>query len=169
MILDQKELMNLYRCFVEPYITYCLSIWGGYINLDSNNNPLTKIINRLKRIMTFSKRTQVANEKLTIHTLKQYYTIEMAKTAYIHIKEPEHSPTVYNKIMQRIHDQHGHNTRLATRLNFIMPKFHSNFKKQSFSYAIVQTWNSIPYPVKINKTKAGFIDAVKRYLTELSE
>ena len=93
----------------------------------------------------------------------------MMSAAYIHIKEPQNSPTVYNKVMQPIQSQHRHNTRLATRLNFIAPKFQSNFKRQSFSYAIVRIWNSIPYPIKINKTKAGFIDALKRYLSELSD
>ena len=167
-ILDQKELINLYKCFIEPYITYCLPVWGGYINLDSNTNPLTKIINRLKRIMTFSKRTRVANEKITLYSLTQYYTLEMTKTAYIHINDPEHSPSVYNKIMQRMDNRHGHNTRLATRHNFIIPKFHNNFKKKSFSYSITQIWNSLPYPLKLNTTKAGFIEATKRYLSELS-
>ena len=168
-ILDQKELINLYRCFIEPYITYCLPVWGGYINIDSNNNPLNKLINRLKRIMTFSKRTHIANEKITLYTLKQYYTLEMSKTAYIHINEPDNSPPIYNKIMQRMQDKHRHNTRLATRLNFIMPKFNNNFKKNSFSYSIVQIWNSLPYPLKLSTTKAAFIDAVKRYLSDFPD
>ena len=27
-ILGQEQLINLYNSFVEPYITYCLPIWG---------------------------------------------------------------------------------------------------------------------------------------------
>ena len=37
-VLDQAQLLNLYTSFIEPYIVYCLPVWGGYINRDSTNN-----------------------------------------------------------------------------------------------------------------------------------
>ena len=94
-ILNENELINLFRSFVEPYITYCLHIWGGYINMACQTNPITKVINRFKRIITFSKRTHIANTKINLPSLKQYYTLEISKTVFKHISEPEHSPTIY--------------------------------------------------------------------------
>ena len=168
-ILDQHQLINLFQSFVEPYITYCLPVWGGYLNMDSNSNPLTKIINRLKRIMTFTKRTHLANNKITLQNLKQYYTLEMAKTAYNHLHDPENSPPIYHQLLRQIHNQHGMDTRLASTLNLTLPKFKNNYGKHSFNYSIAKIWNSLPYPIKLTKTKHTFLDSVRRYMSELSE
>ena len=46
-ILDHKELINLYHSFIEPYITYCIPVWGGYVNLESTTNPVINILNKL--------------------------------------------------------------------------------------------------------------------------
>ena len=168
-ILDQKQLINLFQSFVEPYITYCLPVWGGYINMDTDSNPLTKIINRLKRIMTFTKRTHLANNKITLQNLKQYYTLEMAKTAYYHLHEPHDSPPIYHQLLTQIQDQHRRETRLSSTLNLTLPKFKNNYGKHSFNYSIAKVWNSLPYPIKLSKTKHTFLDAVRRYMSELPQ
>ena len=168
-ILDQKQLINLFQSFVEPYITYCLPVWGGYINMDSDSNPLTKIINRLKRIMTFTKRTHLANNKITLQNLKQYYTLEMSKTAYDHLHDPQDSPPIYHQIFVQTQNQHRMDTRLASTLNLTLPKFKNNYGKHSFNYNIAKVWNSLPYPIKLAETKQLFLNAVRRYMTELSE
>ena len=80
---DQDEMMNLFKSFVEPYITYCLPVWRGYININSQTKPITNAIKRLKRIITFSKRTHNANNRITLQNLKQYYMLETAET-HIH-------------------------------------------------------------------------------------
>ena len=76
-ILDHEQLINLYKSFVEPYIIYCLPIWGGYINCNSASNPITKTINRFKRIITYSKRTHIADTKIQLSNLQEYYTVEL--------------------------------------------------------------------------------------------
>ena len=167
-ILDEKELINLFRSFVEPYVTYCLPVWGGYINMDSNNNPLNKVINRLKRIMTFSKRTHIADNKINLYTLKQYYILGIAKTIYNHNDHPENSPLIYHTTIQQIQDTHNHNTRSSARLNLTLPKFNGNYKKNSFGYQSAKTWNSLPYPIKLKKSKSNFLDALNRYMSELN-
>ena len=91
--------------------------------MDRDSNPLTKIINRLKRIMTFTTRTHLANNKITLQNLKQYYTLEMAKTAYDHLHDPQDSPLIYHQILTQIHNQHRMDTRLASTLNLTLPKF----------------------------------------------
>ena len=164
-ILEKNELINLYNSFIEPYITYCLPVWGGAINKDSKSNRLNKALNRIKRIMTFSKRTHIANERITLTTLAQHYTLEVAKIAYAHTKFPEFSPDIYHSLMTPITSLQNR-TRLATKNNFIIPKFKNNYKKTSFQYNIAQVWNTIPYPVKIAANKQLFTNAAKRYITE---
>ena len=111
-ILDQEQMINLYKSFVEPYITYCLPIWGGYVNCKGSTNPITKTINRFKRIMTYSKRTYIADTKISLTNLYDYYTVELAKTAYKHICQPDESPTIYHKTI--IQNSNVKDTRAMT-------------------------------------------------------
>ena len=165
-ILDQKQLINLYHSFVEPYIIYCLPIWGGSINIDSKSNPITKVINRFKRIITFSKRTHTANDRISLPDLNQYYTLEVAKTVYTHITDPDNSPLIYHKTMTRVTETHNQATRMASHMNLSLPKFRNNYKKKSFQYKAAVTWNALPYPVKLKNNKQQLTDAVKRYKQE---
>ena len=80
-ILDQEQMINLYKSFVEPDIPYCLPIWGGYVNCKGSTNPITKTINRFKRIMTYSKRTYIADTKISLTNLYDYYTVEFRETS----------------------------------------------------------------------------------------
>ena len=114
--------------------------------------------------MTFSKRTHIANERITLTTLRQHYTLETAKIAYSHTKFPETSPDIYHSLMTPITSLQN-TTRLATRNNFILPKYKNNYMKNSFQYNIAQVWNTVPYPVKIVLNKQLFVNAAKRYIT----
>ena len=165
-ILERQELLNLFNSFIEPYITYCLPVWGGYVNMDSKTNPITKALNRIKRIMTFSKRMHIANNKITLLNLKQYYTLEMAKTAHKHMTDPDNSPTVYHSTLTLVSDIHKRHTRTAARINLVLPNYNSNYKKHSFHYNIATVWNSLPYPVKLKDSKPTFVGAVRRFLSE---
>ena len=167
-ILYQKQLINLYHSFVEPYIIYCLPIWGGSINIDSKSNPITKVINRFKRIITFSKRTHTANDRISLPDLNQYYTLEVAKTVYTHITDPDNSPLIYHKTMTRVTETHNQATRMASHMNLSLPKFRNNYKKNSFQYKAAVTWNALPYPVKLKNNKQQLTDAVKRYIQAVS-
>ena len=166
-ILDQKELINLYKSFIEPYITYCLPIWGNYINLDCKTNPLTKTLNRIKRIMTFSKRTHIANNRITLPNLKQYYTLEISKVAHDFIYNNDNIPLVYKeKITKSRRQTDNTNTDLTRSSGLILPKYNTNIKKLSFKYSIASTWNSLPYPVRLKNLKDTFIETLCRYMTE---
>ena len=166
-ILNQEQLINLYNSFVEPYITYCLPIWGGYVNSSSTTNPITKTINRFKRIITYSKRTHIANTKIKLSSLQDYYTIELAKTAYKHILQPERSSPIYHETMTLV--ANTQDTRACSYKNLILPKYNTNYVRNSFKYRIASTWNSLPYPVKLKDTYSKFNDAIKRYVLEKSQ
>ena len=164
-ILGQEQLINLYKTFVQPYIVYCLPVWGGYVNCDSASNPITKLINRFKRIITFSKRTHVADTKIQLTSLQQYYTLELAKTAYRHIiLYTENSPAIYHRTMTE--STNRQDTRSSSYKNLHLPKCNTNYKRNSFNYNVAMTWNSLPYPVKLKDNLDKFIDAAKRFITE---
>ena len=58
-------------------------------------------------------------------------------------------------------------TRACSYKNLKLPKFNTNYKRNSFEYCIAKTWNSLPYPVKLKDTLVKFNDAAKIYILEL--
>ena len=90
----------------------------------------------------------------------------MAKTAYTHIHNPDHSPLIYHTLMKRVSNAHNVDTRAAEQMNLVQPKFNNTYKKHSFHYCITNIWNSLPYPVKLKDTKVAFVDGLKRFLSE---
>ena len=127
--------------------------------------PITKTINRFKRIITYSKRTHVAETKIRLTNLQQYYTVELTKTAYKHLLHPDLSAAVYHRTLTQVTGTQ--NTRACSYKNLKLPKYNTNYKKNSFEYCITKTWNSLPYPVKLKDTLVKFTDATKRYIAEL--
>ena len=117
--------------------------------------------------MTYSKKTYIADTKISLTNLYDYYTVELAKTAYKHISQPDESPTIYHKTI--IQNSNVKDTRAMTYKNLKLPKFNTNYVKNSFTYCIASTWNSLPYPVKLKNTSAKFNDAVRRYVIERPE
>ena len=86
------------------------------------------------------------------------------KTAYRDTSKPQDSPTIYHKTMlQNINTQ---DTRSLSYKNLKLPKFNTNYMKNSFSYCIAATWNSLPYPVKLKDTLFKFTDAMERFIIE---
>ena len=93
----------------------------------------------------------------------------MAKTAYMHVNNPDCSPEIYHKLINQVSETHNYETRLATRNNIVLPQFRNNYKKHSFHYNIAITWNSFPYPVKLAESRSRFIDAMRRYMLDNRE
>jgi hypothetical protein len=51
-LFNQKTLITLYNCFIYPYLTYCLEIWGGAAN--THILPLFKLQKKFVKIVTNS-------------------------------------------------------------------------------------------------------------------
>ena len=90
-------------------------MWGGYVNCKGTQNPITKTINRFKRIITHSRRTHIAESKINLSSLQHYYILELAKTAYRHIMQPDISPSIYHRTITQVTGTHD--TRSSTYKN----------------------------------------------------
>ena len=83
-IFKQTDLLTTYRTFIEPFLLYCLPIWGHTVT--AKNDMLVKLQNKVLRILYQCYRTEDAwrhtnNEILSLNNL---YKHETAKLCYNH-------------------------------------------------------------------------------------
>ena len=50
--LNRESLLKLYNCFVFPYFTYCVEVWGN--TAEKYLDPLIKVQKKIVRVITFS-------------------------------------------------------------------------------------------------------------------
>ena len=50
--LNRESLLKLYNCFVFPYLTYCVEVWGN--TAEKYLDPLIKVQKKIVRVITFS-------------------------------------------------------------------------------------------------------------------
>ena len=149
-ILNLNDIISMYNCFVLPYLSYCLPVWGS---IDSpNSDIIKKAQNKALRILTNTKRTNKAwakildNKILPIDTL---YKCEISKICHKHIygKLPN---TFETNLMPTLSVMvHSTSTRHSTDINyhFNSSSTLNNFNK-SFTADCVRIWNNIPSDVK---------------------
>ena len=51
--LNRASLLKLYNCFVFPYLTYCVEMWGN--TAEKYLDPLIKVQKKIVRVITFSQ------------------------------------------------------------------------------------------------------------------
>ena len=105
--MDKKDLINMYNCFVLPYLLYCLPLCGGTIV--SKDDLIIKIQNRAMRVICRTKRTEEAWRivKESVMPITKLYKFEIIKFCYKHSKNmlPEHfSVSVMPNFITDIHN-----------------------------------------------------------------
>ena len=150
-ILNLDNVLSMYNCFVLPYLTYCLPLWGS---LEINNNDIIKKAqNKVIRIMTNTKRTERAWDKvadLKILTINDLYKLEVAKMCHKHVygSLPD---TFENNVMPLLSVMvHSSNTRHSTDINYhFEPSSKLNMAHKSFTSDCIRIWNNIPSSIKM--------------------
>ena len=84
--MTMEECVNMYKSFVVPYFLYCLPVWGGSLNAE--NDPITKLQNKVLRVLTHTKRTGDAWNYVRniVLPVKELYKLEVAKFCIKHFK-----------------------------------------------------------------------------------
>ena len=83
-VLNEKECINMYKAFIQPYFLYAIEVWGH--SIQSSNNILTKLQSKALRILYNYKRSDDAwnyNDN-RILTLNKLYTEVIQKLCLKH-------------------------------------------------------------------------------------
>jgi len=110
-IMNLEECINMYNCFILPYLLYCLPVWGG--TLTNQTDPIINVQNKVLRVLTNTKRTQdawnyVRHKVLPVSDL---YKVEIAKFCFKHTKRL--LPSNFERVVMPVFANEIHN--IATR------------------------------------------------------
>ena len=149
-ILNSNEILSMYNCFVLPYISYCLPLWG--CKDVPKSDIIRKVQNRVLRLMSNTKRTCRAWNKLSdlkILPIEDLYKLEVAKICHKQVYGglPD---TFENNIMPKLSIMvHSASTRSSTDINYHFDASSKlNKANKSFTADCIRIWNDIPYIIK---------------------
>ena len=109
----------MYNCFILPYLSYCLPLWGSSDTTD--NDIIKKAQNKVIRTIAKTKRTKNAWNKLPplkILPIEKLYKLEVSKICHKHIYG--NLPTTFeNDIMPQLSVMvHDASTRHSCDINY---------------------------------------------------
>ena len=157
-ILNLKDVLSMYNCFVLPYLSYCLPLWGS---LEVQNSDIVKKAqNKVVRLMANTKRTHKAWDKLidlNILPIDDLYKLEVAKICHKHIYG--NLPTTFeDNVMPMLSVMaHSSNTRHSSDINYqFEPSSKLTMANKSFTSDCIRIWNNIPNNIKIQSSSKIF-------------
>ena len=144
-----QTLKIVYYSVVYSHLNYCVSTWG----MASHNalDPLIKLHKRIVRIITKSPPltpTLPLFKKLNFLKIEEICKFEIAKKMYQY--KTTGSPKIHliNALIP-VTQTHQHSTRLATSVNYHLPRKRTNQGKKSFSYIGPKVWQMVPSEFKL--------------------
>ena len=149
-VLKLNDIISMYNSFILPYLSYCLPLWGS--SDIPSNDIIKKAQNKVVRIITNTKRTHKAWDKLSdmkILPIGSLYKLEVSKLCHKHIYGK--LPTLFEcnvmpKLAIMVHDS---NTRQTTGINYnFEPSSNLHLSNKSLTSDCVRIWNDIPYNIK---------------------
>ena len=163
-----KELLKIYNTIIQPYIDYCLTIWG-YAPL-CYINKIQRLQNRIVRIITNNYDWNVSPAKLLIKlgimsiTQRRDYFMSIQMFRCVQGTAPSYR-------IDRIEYSSNYNcyqTRLSNTSMLYVPKPRIEKFRQSFQYVGPILYNGLPKDVKGSTSLHGFKKNVKVALQHLS-
>ena len=135
--LDTKSMINMYYCFVYPYLQYCNEVWGNAYK--SHLNALKVLQNRVIRIigkvdkLDYTDPLFSTNWLFSKYKLLRFYQVNDYLTGQTMFKAFfNRLPLPVQSIFTRNEDVHNHNTR--QREDFHLPQPKSNLTKMTIAY-----------------------------------
>lgn len=128
---------------------------------------LTKLQKQAVRII-LNKPTLTSSKQLFIElnilpfTYRTTYHIAVMVYKALNGLTPDYLTTCLSSISQVC----TYNLRSATANNLMLPRPNSDLLKKSFSFAGVQTWNSLPLALKKSTSLSIFKEHLKKYLMD---
>ena len=161
--LNCETLITLYNCFVYPYLTYGLEVWGSASSC--HIQIIEKIQKRAIRIITSSgarDHTAELFKSLNILPFKKVYQYCIAKLMFKFAKQIV--PSAMRDMFSTNENTHSYNTR--HRGNLRVPHGRTLLVHRTFRYMGVHIWNEISLSVDHQCSMSTYKHKVKKYLQE---
>ena len=161
-IFRTDTMQSLYYCFIYPYISYCIHVWGS--TFQTYLNKILLLQKRVIRLIAGVNRKTHSTplfDSLCILTVEKLYSYNVGLFMY---KYHHGWLSQIFDVFQRNSDVHYHDTRQSQFLHLPKPK--TEMGKRSFCYQAVLVWNTAHRNLKINVKIGTFKKHFKKYLLE---
>ena len=139
-------LLSIYRCLIQPYITYGITVWGqaAQTNLDKLLSNLAKTFSAFNTLCSIQISCDPA-----IHSL-WYPSAKYCKPVctFMHDVSNNSLPANISNLFLYPTQVHSYNTRFSERGSFNIKYSRTNQLKHSFSIFGARIWISIPQSVR---------------------
>ena len=159
--LDQTTLLTLYNCFILPYLTYCIEVWG--LTFKSYVDPLIKIQKKALRIITGKHRlahTKPLFEDLKVLTIEKLYVY--AIQMFMFKFNNSQLPHIFHDFFVLNTDIHNYNTRQSHNFHTVLKRSEQTSRRVRMTGVSTHSYfNTVfDYKCSINHYKK----LLKRYL-----
>ena len=158
--LNRESLLKLYNCFVFPYLTYCVEVWGN--TAEKYLDPLIKVQKKIVRVITFSQylsHTDPIFRDLSILPFSKLVTkrIDVLMFKYsIHVL-----PNSIEDLFTSNISINSYNSRNKSKLR--QPSNYE-YMYRNFSYMGVYIWNKLQDHINIYPSYSTFSTALKTFI-----
>ena len=166
--VSTDTLISVYYALVHSYLRYGISTWGSAT--DTDLQPLTSLVNRIVRIMTFAPFGNIDVDSiykyLDIPKVENTVSLETGKFIFKRENELLPIPGIANHFRKRNENVH-HNYYLRNR-NISTPNidFNSAIGKKSIQFRGAQLWNTLPENIRNSESLKIFTRKFKVHLLE---
>ena len=151
-LIDQETANKAYQGFIEPYFSYCATVWDGLG--DTLSDRLQKLQNRAARVITRSSYDissnlpldQLKSNNLSVNRQNQK-AILMFKTLSGQTPQYLHEMFASRRCQYSLRNTNG---------KLFIPKPNTNYLKRSFSYSGAFLWNNLPESLRLSPSLTAF-------------
>ena len=145
--VNEKLLVNLYYALLYPFLTYGVVAWGH--TYSSTLQPIFVLQKRIVRIITFSDYRDHSNPLFKrLNILKFFDLIYLHTAIFMHDYASDKLPVPFHSFFTDVNKIHCHNTRLASKSTYSLPRVRTNYGKFSIKFQGVKIWNSLDEEIK---------------------
>ena len=142
-LVPLTTLLNIYRSFIEPYISYGLVAWGQAANVHLNKVViLQKGVLRLMYFSDYTSHSAPPFACLGILPIQMLY-FQLAASLLHDIKN-HCAPPNMSQLFTRSEQVHSYSTRFSVAGSFYVKQARTNHQLLSFSRVSAKIWNGIP-------------------------
>ena len=165
-VLNQSTLVNLYYCFVYPYINYAIEIWGD--TYDVHINSIHKLLKKTVRIISKSKardHTKPIFKKLELLDVNKIHMFKVSLTMFKVFHKCV--PSIFAGLFTYNHSVHAHQTRQSTKLH--VPISRTRYMQRAISVKGVKIWNALSNHIDYNCSILCYKYRLKKYLIDVED
>ena len=156
-VLNYKSLLTLYNTLIQPYLSYCLEVWGN--TYSSNLQPLCIIQKRAIRIIHKAGFHDHTNNLFLKSCIMKLPDLSVFKTAQFMFRA--RNKLLPENILEMFKDRGDGGYRLRWELNFKQPSVQTTRKSMCISVCGVRIWNSLTEEIKHSKNILQFKKRLK--------